>query len=96
MLIFFKEFVKIVEEEILCFKILEKDCDIVKYCVLVFVVLLNICFSVDVLWENKMDREKLKLVLELCGMNVYIFFIRIVCVLEIFNGYFVKKIGDIY
>lgn len=92
LLIFFKEPIRIVEEEIRSFKISSKE----KYCALVLITLLNIFPSVDDLRENKNYNEKFKLALELCGMQECTQPHIIADALKTLNGYFVMKIGETY
>lgn len=86
---FFKTPVELFEREIQNFRESCKE----KYCALVLLVLFNNNFCVE---ESTITNEKYKLALELCKMLESTAPHTIVDALETLQGFFVKKIGDMY
>lgn len=90
---FFKEFVDVFKEEIYSYRnVRNKE----KYCVLVFLIFFNNNFCVNDIFEYEFFVNKFKYLLELCGMNSNIVFFIIGDYLKFLEGFFVKRIGDIY
>ncbi|XP_052695974.1 uncharacterized protein LOC128174462 [Crassostrea angulata] len=86
---FFKEPVKVVEEQIRCFR--KKDRG--KYCALVLLVLFNNNFCCDDAVRNE---DKFKRALTMCGLPQDTPPYDIGDNLDLLKGLFVKKIGDAY
>lgn len=89
---FFIEFVIVLKEEILGFRVKDK----IKYCVLVFFVFFNndICVS-DFLKDRDMEK-KFNYILKFCGLLENILFLVIRDFFNFLKGCFVKIIGDKY
>lgn len=89
---FFIEFVIVLIEEILVFRVKDK----IKYCVLVFFVFFNndICVS-DFLKDRDMEK-KFNYMLKFCGLLENILFLVIRDFFNFLKGCFVKIIGDKY
>lgn len=89
---FFIEFVIVLKEEILVFRVKDK----IKYCVLVFFVFFNndICVS-DFLKDRDMEK-KFNYILKFCGLLENILFLVIRDFFNFLKGCFVKIIGDKY
>lgn len=80
------------EEEVRIFKKLSNE----KYCVLVFLVLFDNVLYVKDIKCDKFFKEKFEYVLGLCGMDLIILFFFIGDIFDFFDGFFVKKIGNLF
>uniref|UniRef100_A0A8W8NY75 Novel STAND NTPase 3 domain-containing protein n=4 Tax=Magallana gigas TaxID=29159 RepID=A0A8W8NY75_MAGGI len=89
---FFKEPVKVVEEQIRCFRMEDRG----KYCALVLLVLFNNNFCSDDVVRNKLLSYKFKRALNMCGLPQDTPLYDISDNLDLLKGFFVKKIGDAY
>lgn len=89
---YFKEPIKVIEEEIRNFRQSCKE----KYCALVLLTLLNNALNLNEILENKNAKTIYKRALELCGMQKHTALYSIGDALKTLDGYFVKKIGDSY
>ncbi|XP_065924973.1 uncharacterized protein [Magallana gigas] len=89
---FFKEPVKVVEEQIRCFRKKDKG----KYCALVLLVLFNNNFCPDDVVRDKLLSYKFKCALTMCGLPQDTPPYDISDNLDLLKGFFVKNIGDAY
>ncbi|XP_065924965.1 serine/threonine-protein phosphatase 6 regulatory ankyrin repeat subunit B isoform X3 [Magallana gigas] len=89
---FFKEPVKVVEEQIRCYRKEDRG----KYCALVLLVLFNNNFCCDDAVRNKRSCYKFKRALTICGLPHDTSPYDIGDNLDLLKGFFVKKIGDAY
>lgn len=89
---FFKEPVKVVEEQIRCFRKEDRG----KYCALVLLVLFNNNFCSDDVVRNELLIYKFKRALNMCGLPQDTPLYNISDNLDLLKGFFVKKIGDAY
>lgn len=89
---FFKSPVELFEREIQNFRESCKE----KYCALVLLVLFNNNICVKDIMESAISIEKYELALELCGMWKSTAPHNIFDALETLQGFFVKKVGDMY